>query len=615
LGVLGLGLWFSRNHLAGLDSADLWASLAALSPLQWAVALVATAVAFLCVAAQERAIVLHLGYQIDPAHGRGAAMAAAAVSQTLGFGPVVGAIVRRRLLPDLTTAQSFAISAAITVFFFAGLGLLLLALIAIHPIHPLRQEARVLLVVCSVIGVAVALLPWRSFMGVAKPPVFTVLRLVIWVGLDILCLGMAFWVLLPETATPPFLQAMPVFVMALGVGLASGSPAGTGPFEATVLSSLPEVDQSGLVAGILAFRLVAYALPAALGAVWALAGRSILPPPRLSGLAPVILCPKVLATLPRAEVQLVRQSPLSLLSSPSGTLWMAGKLPGFHAFVGDPVGMGGRHSLTKAALTLCRAEGRAALFYKVGPATAASLRRQGMFVHAIAREAVLDPQRFALTGPARAGLRRKLRHAAQAGVQVTEPDQLPLDEMAEVAAQWAARLGAERGWSMGRWDRDYVAGQRVLIARDATGRLVAFVSFHACRAEWVLDLIRATDAVPDGTLYALIVAALDVARAEGVARLSLAAVPLRALGLPPVLAPVVRPGLRRTEGLVQFKQAFAPRWERRYIAARDPLRLGFGAMMLIWAIHHPPQDRKPWLPARLLEHSKINRQGRTKPDW
>jgi phosphatidylglycerol lysyltransferase len=159
LGVVGLGLWFSRNHLSGLEAADLWAAMVALTPLQWLMSLAATMGAFLSVAGQERAIVQHLGYRIDPAQGRGAAMAAAAVSQTLGFGPVVGAIVRRRLLPDLTTAQSFAISAAITLSFFAGLGLLLLALIAIHPIHSLRQEAQVLLAVCLALGMVVALVP------------------------------------------------------------------------------------------------------------------------------------------------------------------------------------------------------------------------------------------------------------------------------------------------------------------------------------------------------------------------------------------------------------------------------------------------------------------------
>lgn len=587
LGVVGLGLWFSRHHLSGLEAADLWAAMVALTPLQWLMSLAATMGAFLSVAGQERAIVQHLGYRIDPAQGRGAAMAAAAVSQTLGFGPVVGAIVRRRLLPDLTTAQSFAISAAITLSFFAGLGLLLLALIAIHPIHSLRQEAQVLLAVCLALGMVVALVPWRRVMGVTKPSIFTVLRLVLWVGIDILCLGLAFWVLLPQEATPPFLRAMPVFVMALGLGLASGSPAGTGPFEATVLTSLPEVDQSGLVAGILAFRLVAYALPAALGALWALAGRHLLHATKPSTLETIEACPTMLATLPRAELQLARQGTLTLLSAPSGALWLTGELPGLRAFVGDPVGAGCDSRLTKAALNLCRTEGRAALFYKTSSEIAAMLRGQGLKVRPIAREAVLHPGTFTVTGPARAGLRRKLRHAAQAGVTVTAPDLLPLDEMAQIASLWAARQGRERGWSMGRWERGYVAGQRVFVARDGAGRLVAFVSFHASRGEWVLDLIRTTDALPDGTLYAMIVTAVQVAQAEGVERLSLAAVPLRDLGLPWPFAVLVRRGTAKSDGLAQFKQAFAPRWETRYLAARNPLWLGFGLLMLGWAIHHP----------------------------
>ncbi|MFD1809260.1 hypothetical protein ACFSHQ_17895 [Gemmobacter lanyuensis] len=85
-------------------------------------AALATLVAFIAVAGQEREIVRAMGLAA-PRVGRVGA-AAAAVSQTLGFGPVIGAILRRRLRPDLTVAQSVAISGTITLAFFAGIGLL-----------------------------------------------------------------------------------------------------------------------------------------------------------------------------------------------------------------------------------------------------------------------------------------------------------------------------------------------------------------------------------------------------------------------------------------------------------------------------------------------------------
>ncbi len=94
--------------------------------------------------------------------------------------------------------------------------------------------------------------------------------------------------------------------------------------------------------------------------------------------------------------------------------------------------------------------------------------------------------------------------------------------MAEVAADWATRSGGERGFSMGRFDADYVAGQRCFLAWSGD-RLVAFATFHATAEEWVLDLMRSASDMPDGTMHGLITQAIRAAGSEGVARFSLAA--------------------------------------------------------------------------------------------
>ena len=49
----------------------------------------------------------------------------------------------------------------------------------------------------------------------------------------------------------------------------------------------------------------------------------------------------------------------------------------------------------------------------------------------LSREAILDPRLFSIKGSSRATLRRKLRHAEQAGVTTAEPAFLPLHEMSE----------------------------------------------------------------------------------------------------------------------------------------------------------------------------------------
>jgi len=160
--------------------------------------------------------------------------------------------------------------------------------------------------------------------------------------------------------------------------------------------------------------------------------------------------------------------------------------------------------------------------------------------------------------------------------------------MAGVAARWAKAHGGERGFSMGRWCPDYVAGQRVFLARHE-GRVIAFVTLHESPGEWTLDLLRSLPDCPDGTMYALLTAAIDAARAAGIPRLSLAAVPCaqhrRKARHPP------------DGGLTRFKAAFAPRWEPLYLCAPSCWALGLAAADIARAIFRPAPLASPQMAA------------------
>lgn len=64
---------------------------------------------------------------------------------------------------------------------------------------------------------------------------------------------LAFWVLLPIGHGHGWAEVGTAFMLALAPGLMTGSPAGTGPFEALVLVQLPAIAPEALVAGLLAF--------------------------------------------------------------------------------------------------------------------------------------------------------------------------------------------------------------------------------------------------------------------------------------------------------------------------------------------------------------------------
>lgn len=588
--------WQVSDHASDLRAKDIAAAVHGLSASQWIGGLLAAFLAFRAVAGQERAAFAYMEIGVDRAPGRRAAMAAAAISQTAGFGPVIGAIVRRRLLPGLTMRQSAMISLVITVGFFAGLGIVA-GLFALHGAAGPAGLAAALPVLALVVAL-IRLLPQslRDYL----PAWPLALRFGLWLMLDLGALAFACWIVLPAgiAAETGFFAFLPIFLLALGAGLASGSPAGAGPFEATLLNGMPEADPNLLVAGILAFRIVAYAIPAVCGAVWALIGPSVAAATRVPGLTATTAAFAWLRRLPRAELQLALGGETILRQTPDGSLWLTADLPTTCALIGDPVAPQGRSDLN-AALAVARARARSAdriaCLYRIGPRLAAAARRDGMALLPIAREAVIDPQSFTTKGSARATLRRKLRHAEQAGVTVAEASHPVLHELAEVAALWARMHGGERGLTMGRFSHATLSFQRLFTARSPDGQLLAFVTFHAAQGEWVLDLIRSRPNLPDGTLYLLINHAIEVARAEGLPRLSLACAPVPGWGFAGPLGRLTHRLTAGSEGLSQFKQAFRPRWERRYIAAPGRIRLLMAGAAIARAIHSPrprPQGRR-----------------------
>lgn len=289
-----------------------------------------------------------------------------------------------------------------------------------------------------------------------------------------------------------------------------------------------------------------------------------------------------LAAASRAEIQLCRAGRLRLFPSRCGAVWLGRQTRFCDIRLGDPVCPPQAAPQPLRPADFVTGTGHR-FFYKVGGRVAVRARAAGLVVLPFAQEAVLAPTRFTTSGAARAGLRRKLSHAARAGIIISADETLPLREMAEVHRAWLGKRRYERGFSMGRWDAGYVSGQRVFLARDAQGQLAAWISFHASQGEWVLDLLRYRPDVADGTLYALIVAAIRAAAASRVARLSLAAV------LCPGGRGIYGHGLARAagrmRGLQQFKAAFRPRWEPRYLAASSWTALWLGLMICALGIH------------------------------
>ena len=588
--ALSAGLiWLLGQRLAAIEPEAVLLAMRELPLQSWVLAGLFTALSFWAVGQYDAVIHRHLATGLPETRARRAGVCAISVSQMIGMGVISGAILRWRMLPQIGLWQAVQLTAAVALSFLGAWVLVTSTVLLVLPDAPFKALAALGFSLSVLVGGLSGLAPRLGRFSLRWPNLFTQSRLVMMTVVDTFAAAAAFLVLCPPELGLDYATLLPVFLLALGAGLVSGAPGGMGAFEMTAMALLPLLPQAELVAAVLAWRMIYFALPAILGAAWAIKG---------PGRAPARLAlrpnPAMLRSADAAEVQIHAQGEHALMGQDRFGLWLGGRTA--HCLVGlfQPVSAPqGPLAALRVLRRLAAQDQRAAVLYKAPARLAAVARAQGMAVIGVAREAVLNPAQYQLGCSTRAGLRRKLRKAMAAGITVTGPaDAAPppdLSALDAIAAAWAASHGGERGFSMGRFSRSYLRGQRLYVAY-LQGRPVAFVTFHQGPTEWVLDLMRHHNNLPDGTMHLLIQTAIDDAIRLDLPRLTLAAAPEtafagNALAHLPVLS---HKGAEGAAGLMRFKSAFAPKWEKRYLAAPNPALLALAALEIARAIHHPP---------------------------
>ncbi len=582
----GLGaicIWIFASQVEDGAFAGLGSGMAQLSAWQWLGALLATAASFAALGQYDVILHRHLRTDLPSAQARISGAAAIAIGQTVGLGVISGALVRWRLLPGLSLVQATKLATGVAVTFLIGLcfAMGLAALFAPRGLFPPALPA-LLLLVFSVSGILVFLHPRIRLKALTlRMPSLCALGAIAGLTLiDTLGAALALWCLMPDGMAVSFAALLPIYMIALGAALLSGTPGGLGPFELVLVALLPQVPDTELLSAIVAFRLVYYALPAVLAG-------ALLMRPLPAGLRPgTIRRPLSEADLSgpcMAEAGLCRQSGAEIVAL--GTVRLPVIRPGQTlCLLFGPLAAPGPAGLRNALTLLRRHAGQESLVplvYKADARLAATARRLGWRAMHVADDMVLRPAGFRPEGRAYRQLRRKLRQADQAGVSVARGARLPWAAMRETDAAWQARQGTARGMTMGRFCPVYLSHQAVFIARR-NGRVIGFASFHTGRRDWCLDLMRTADDAPEGTMHALITDGIAAAREAGVAQLSLAA-------LPPQNGHVARLAARfaPSSGLAQFKASFGAIRVPRYALARSHAGLWLGLLDLWLAIRRP----------------------------
>lgn len=568
LALSALFVWLLSMRLAHIDLMVLRDGVNAVSLAQWLAASCATAISFWAIGHYDAVLHRHFATDLPEAFARRAGICAIAVSQTIGLGVITGAILRWRMLPGQSLWLATRLTTAVAVSFLAGWAVVAALVLVVLPEAEYKAQATWALALAVVALLVCLVAPSRK---IRWPNGLTLVRLLVLTAVDTVMAALALYVLCPDTLALPFSILLPAFLLAFGAGLVSGAPGGVGPFEITLLALLPGQAEAPLLAAVLAWRVVYYAIPAIIGALVAIKGIKA-PQARPAYSAPDLNLAK------RAETGILRQGEHQLLQS-GGAAWVAAQSP--HCLIGlfDPIA-GTPDQAIAALKTHAKAHSLLPVIYKASARQAAYARKNGMAALRIAREAWLDPADFRLETPARANLRRKLRHAQAVGLSILEPVQhhgLDWCSLDKVAAEWCNLHQSERGFSMGRYSRPYVHDQRVFIAQQGPFP-IAFVTFHTCATEWTLDLMRHGRNLPDGTMHLLVLQAIQAAKAEGVARLSLASV--SDLPLPKRI-------MTAQNGLARFKSSFAPNWQPLYMLAPNRAALLVAGVEIARAVHWP----------------------------
>ncbi|MCI2398206.1 phosphatidylglycerol lysyltransferase domain-containing protein [Aliiroseovarius subalbicans] len=606
LGIALVLVWLMWDRVQALDFTSIGAGVRTVGPLQWGLALALTAVSFWAVGRYDGVVHRLIGTSTPTPMARKAGVASIAVAQTVGFGVISGALVRWRMLPEVSLLQAIRISATVAVTFLAGWAVVAALAVLLVPLPvPGATPLALVVLVAAALFVALSVIRPAALDRLNLPTLPAMAAIVTLAFIDTIAAGAALWVLLPEGLSIAPVTLIAAFLLALGAGLVSGTPGGVGPFEVTLLALLPHTDHEPVLAAILAFRAAYYALPALLGAAVVIRGpiRNNVQDPALQTVQQMVSAPgltpqldQVLLNAPRAEAALLRHGRLSLLTDPRGRPDAMVAASGQSLILlADPL----RREVdgTKLLAHLgnsANLQFRSPILYKCGARLAATARRAGWATLPVVREAWLNPASFSLEGSSRRQLRRKLRKAEGAGVIVAEATgHLPLSDMADIARDWNRSRGGERGFSMGTWDPATLPWSRVFLARR-NGQLVGFLTLHSNASEQTLDLMRGRADAPDGTMHLLLTVAIKAAARKGCPRLSLAAVPLGKQGHEPALFHHLRDGLDRISGaggLRQFKSCFASNWEVLYLAAPNRAGLVLGAWDICREIARPDRSQ------------------------
>ncbi|HIK43313.1 MAG TPA: DUF2156 domain-containing protein, partial [Leptolyngbyaceae cyanobacterium M65_K2018_010] len=268
--------------------------------------------------------------------------------------------------------------------------------------------------------------------------------------------------------------------------------------------------------------------------------------------------------------------------SPSGQTVIAYVAKGRGAIaLGDPIGPStDRQEAIVGFRDFCANNDWYPAFYQTLPDDLALYQALGFHTLKIGEEAIVDLHRFTLEGKAGRNLRTALNKFTKQGyrVQIYTPpigDDL-LAELRAISDDWLEAMeGAEKKFSLGWFDPDYLRDCVIAVVEDPQGIPIAFANLvpEYQLNEATLDLMRHHRDGEHGTMDFLFVSLMQYCQAQGYDSFNLGLVALSGVGDLPQATPIEKGmhylyehlnSIYNFQGLRAYKEKFQPHWEPRY---------------------------------------------------
>ncbi|WP_097459264.1 bifunctional lysylphosphatidylglycerol flippase/synthetase MprF [Mangrovitalea sediminis] len=225
---------------------------------------------------------------------------------------------------------------------------------------------------------------------------------------------------------------------------------------------------------------------------------------------------------------------------------------------------------------------RVPVFYEVDEDRLHHYHDCGFRLFKLGEEALVPLTDFTLSGKRKGDLRAAVNRAEREGLtfDILEhplPESL-WQQLQQISDAWLQeRQGAEKGFSLGAFTRDYLEASPIAVVRRQDD-IIAFANLmpgYGQKYEFSVDLMRHVPDAPGGTMDFLFVRLMEYGRDQGYTYFNLGMAPLAGVGDTPYafrserlasLAYKYGNRLYNYKGLRRYKDKFSPEWRGAYLA-------------------------------------------------